>query len=165
MLFTGSFIERFLLMENIIRFTKAEFDAAIPDQFEYAGSEYNEHIWLGIVNGNAQVLVRSSISTMSDKADGTGENSIRTYIQVFREDGTFQTLKRKYSYITRLPNWETRLIEQLRKDWKLAVSCKKRIPFCSKCNKAKIAWIAKSGTNEGRVCCRCFDCDYGFEVI
>jgi len=96
------------------------------------------------------VMVRSSVRSNGWSAE-TGGDSIRCWI-VAHEPG-FPAWGSKISkYITRTPGWQKRLIDTLKKLYKMALA----IEDCPHCKQPmKVFKVKKEGPNHGRVFIKC----------
>lgn len=132
-----------------VRFTVDEMDDALaPYMAEQIAPEYGERVW-EIKSDYYAIKVRSSIPEHSSKADGTGENSIRTYTFVLDEKGQPVRLSGlvETDYITRVNGWDGRLrmlVDEVQ--GKLEDGVKRRVPVG-----ARVFITKKTGKNLNRI--------------
>jgi Neuraminidase (sialidase) len=94
-----------------------EFNNALPTAkngtalFQHVGIQYGEHCWAWVMpNNSVRILVRSSIDN-TGKSGGTGEDSIRMYVEFSNDGGKTWNLSSKGmdTYTTRVKGWQERL--------------------------------------------------------
>ena len=144
-------------------FTKQQFEAALPV------SKTGDKLWkpLGLMSGEKTyivpivgkprfgIMVRSSVR-FDGKSAGTGEDSIRCWI-VAHEPGYPPWGSKISKYITRTPGWDRRLIDTLKKLYKMALAIKD----CEHCKQPmKVFKVKKEGPNHGKIFLKC-DCALG----
>ena len=132
-------------------FTKAQFEAALPQHKENSEPLWEEKgliqgEWTYLINFDHplghQIEVRSSVRSDGQSA-GTGQDSSRLWL-VDKEGNLLGSKLSKY--VTRVPGWGERLMEQLRTLAKLG----KKLETCS-CGKNQVAFkVKKPGPNKGR---------------
>lgn len=157
---------------GIDRFTKEEFEAALPK--DHAGNSlwepYTESLYSSELEyvlpvrrkdrDYIRIRVRSSIDPKDGIAKMTGKDSIRIWLEggdqgedyvIFRSLG-----KLKQRYITRVSGWEHRLTEKLRELYVLGAKVKR----CPVCGEWKVLRnVKKAGKNKGRVFAVCKTCE------
>lgn len=155
----------------IERYSKAQFEAALPihkvtRQPLWAGRGLvdGEQVYDVTVSRFARIVVRSSIDGSGFAAD-TGEDSIRLWVEVQREDSSWQALKKLDAYTTRVPGWAERMTEKMRALWAVAAKIRQPVPTCVRCGGRHTAWITKDGVNAGRPASKCFTCSSGFRWL
>jgi GRF zinc finger len=149
---------------SIDRFTKAEFEAALPtNAWEPLGVIQGEETYLvkptGVMAGYG-IMVRSSVGE-SGLADECGEDSIRVFFA--RQEGeTWRAIGNKAkAYTTRVTGWQRRLMEALH----AAKSHLLRVRQCPKCQAENLTpFTSKKGKaeNKGRGFVSCPDKTCGF---
>jgi hypothetical protein len=98
-------------------FTKEEFEKAFPphrkdpNALKHVGIINGEHCYTYKIDENAQIFIRSSIDS-SGKSASAGEDSIRLFL-VNRNCAPFAS--KLNSWVTRVPGWQNRLAESMRK--------------------------------------------------
>ncbi|MBD3251294.1 hypothetical protein GF380_02360, partial [Candidatus Uhrbacteria bacterium] len=106
----------------IDRFDKERFEAALPvnkktgeQLWEYAGFTGGEHVYIvPVVGTNKRIVVRSSVGRDGLSAEA-GADSIRHWVE-YHWKGTWRPLsKGDKSWTTRVPGWEKRMANALRK--------------------------------------------------
>lgn len=144
---------------SIDRFTKAEFEAALPviaDGHPRAGEKLwretglveNEFTYEMEVSATGRIFIRSSVRPDGLAAE-TGADSIRCWLA--RPDGTPLGNKIQ-SHISRVTGWQGRMKEILRELWKRHVVA----GDCPRCGQAMGIWkVKKSGPNTGRLFAKC----------
>jgi hypothetical protein len=111
----------------IDRFTKEEFEAALPKDgsgkpmwfcLGLVDNEYNYEI--EVKGTNKRIVIRSSIDSTGVAAD-TGQDSIRHWVEYYYKN-EWRPLKKHHSrWTARTKNWCTNLTEKLRDLYKLAL--------------------------------------------
>lgn len=129
------------------------FQKVIPNAVQ-CGVEYNEYTFSIPLDHLVSIHVRSSISPVSGKSDGAGEDSIRLYL--YAEDRPLGNIVRR---VNRIPGWELRLqiaIQELQ-------DYRKKFGDCPTCLKPLgIFKVEKPGVNHGRIFAKCPRCGTGF---
>jgi len=142
---------------TIERFTRAEFEAALPDHKDtgkpcwlYGGVQGGEHVYLIPVKDHVNVMIRSSVHENGVAAE-TGKDSIRAWLV----DGHAKPLGSKIqSYVTRLPGWRQRLTKVLRELFGRG----RTIRPCPTCDRPMgVFEVKKEGQNKGRLFMKCWD--------
>lgn len=145
----------------IIQFSKDEFEAALP-VVKDGHPEAGKKLWIetGLADGEytydmpisptAKIKIRSSV-----RADGyaaeTGKDSIRVWLTNLDDDKPLGN--KTQSHITRVTNWETRMVDAIRELWKRHV----RAGDCPTCGRALGIWkVKKNGPNTGRLFAKCW---------
>lgn len=149
----------------VAEFTRVHFESALPTSKESMAHK----LWkpLGLLNGEYSyiipivgkpefgIMVRSSVHADGQSA-GAGEDSIRCWI-VKNEAGWPGWGSKIAKYVTRVPGWEKRLIDTLKKLYKMALA----IEVCQYCSSwMKVFKVRKQGPNRGRIFLKC-DCRRG----
>lgn len=121
----------------IERFTKEQFEEALPDGFDLISTD-SEYVYARPVDGtNKRIVVRSSVSPLTDLADECGRDSIRIWVE-YRYNNTWYSLgKDDIRWTARTKNWRTNMLKRLRDAWKLAVADSKRRKSATTKEKAK----------------------------
>lgn len=157
---------------GIDRFTKEEFEAALPKDSgnrplweAHTESIYSSELEYVIPVHRAdgdfiRIRIRSSVDPTSGIAKDTGKDSIRIWLEggdqgenyvIFRSLG-----KPKQRYITRVSGWQERLTEKLRELYVLG----KKVNRCPVCREWKVLRnVKKEGGNKGRVFSVCKNCE------
>lgn len=140
----------------IEHFTKEEFEAALPKDkngtqlWSYEGIDAGEHIYIIRVTNKISIFIRSSVWDNGKSAE-SGEDSIRAWL-VDNNMGPLSVKTQRW--VTRLPNWEIRLVDMLRTLY--AWGLKSNI--CPHCGKPRhIYKVHKKGPNYGRIFAKCAD--------
>ena len=115
----------------IDRFTKEEFEEVLLNYRDnwlckFVGKEWR---YRTVYGEKAFVYVNSSIGE-EQVAQDTGDNSIRVWVEY---DG--KPLKKSQHWTTRVPGWQDRLIDQIRKAFKIIDDIEYNPP-CPKCGGA-----------------------------
>ena len=140
------------------KFTKEQFEKVLPkDLWKGLGAVDGEYLYAMSPTPEIRIYIRSSIRPDGIAAD-TGKDSIRAWLS--SADGTPLGSKTQ-AYVTRIPGWETRLIEMLRKLWKNS----KKIEQCSCGRLMGVFKVKKRGPNHGRQFTKCLSCNSGFRWI
>lgn len=142
----------------IDRFSKSEFESALPaDLWASRGISGREFVYavpvLGsrLNDGELEIRIHSSVNVHSNVADGTGKNSIRIYLFSPKFD---VSLGKAYGkYITRIPGWQWRMLEQLRKLYGRGQESRR----CA-CGELSAVYTAKTAKNKGRKFYKCIAC-------
>ena len=153
----------------IDQFTKKEFEIALARILDGKGQniptanafEDGEWVYTVPISDFAQLKVRSSIGNSGMAAD-SGEDSIRIFLEVKVEDGSWRGSKKIGAWTTRQPGWANRMADKMRELWNLGSHIKTNRTFCTnpKCaHKLKGMWITASGKNAGRPAEKCFNCN------
>jgi hypothetical protein len=144
-------------MERIERFTRDEFEAALPTHKETGdalwrghGLENGEYTYSIKVRDGVFIKIRSSIRE-DGRAAATGKDSIRAWL----EDTHGKPLGHKaVAFTTRLPGWQDRMTKVLRELWNRALTA----GDCATCGKPRKIWKVKNGgKNHGRIFTKCPD--------
>jgi hypothetical protein len=142
----------------IERFTKTEFEAALPIHrqtgealWTYDGLIENEECYRVPVRDGVVIMVRSSV-----KADGraarNGKDSIRCWLA---DPETGKPLGSKIqSYVTRVSGWQDRMKKVIRELWKRSLTAGD-CPVCGK--PLGVYKVKKDGKNKGRLFAKCWD--------
>lgn len=142
----------------IVRFSTNQFEDALPVGAAFQSIQNGERVYNLPVTPHAHIFIRSSIGP-NGFANDTGEDSIRMWIEVLREDGTRQSLAKNEDlsrYTTRVSGWEMRMNDKLEELVKVASRIQKPISVCPDCGKPK--WLnitKKEGPNKGRPFASC----------
>jgi hypothetical protein len=144
----------------IDRFDRKTFEAALPKAGPHnplwlaLGLRGGEHCYLIAVRPGVLIYVRSSVRA-DDLAADTAADSIRCWLAA---DDTGRPLGSKDSrWISRVPGWQARLTETLRKLWKLGHQSRP----CPNClTQMGVFKVKKSGPNKGRWFLSCPACGY-----
>lgn len=141
----------------IDRFTKAEFEAALPTRRDDGSALWSS---LGIISGEfcylipatqtVSIMVRSSMDYTGVAAD-TGQNSIRVLL-VRGENHVKVSHKLTRLYVTRQPGWQDRLKETLRYLWRIAQQVS---GSCPKCGSWLHVFVSKQERSDGMVFKKC----------
>lgn len=139
------------------KFSRVEFEAALPTHKETKvplwvslGLDHGEWAYLLPVNENAAIMIRSSVDHTGFAAS-TGQDSIRMWL-VNPEDKT-PVASKLSSYTTRVPGWQKRLVDNLRKLYTLG----RMIKPCSCGGMIKILKVVKDTPNKGLWFSSCSD--------
>ena len=140
------------------RFTKAEFEAALPDGlWLHRGVVGREFVYAIPVHGNnlqsgeMEVRIHSSVNSQTHVADGTGENSIRTYLYAPK---LMKALGKGNSrWTTRVSGWQGRMLKQLRELYGRGQKSSR----CA-CGELQAVLVAKTKANKGRKFLKCLSC-------
>lgn len=134
----------------IDHFTKEDFERALPKSktdhslvlWKYEGLDKSEHCYSIPIDEKSKIFIRSSVKSDNKSAD-TGKDSIRIYLV----NNQNRPIGSKISkYITRVPGWQTRLIEQLRFLFRL----RRLAGNDSNNNPMPVLKVEKEGPNKGR---------------
>lgn len=142
----------------IVRFSTKQFEDALPVGAAFQSIQNGERVYSLPINPHVHIFIRSSIGP-NGFANDTGEDSIRMWIEVLREDGTRQSLAKNEDlsrYTTRVSGWEMRMNDKLEELVKVASRIQKSISVCPDCGKPK--WLnitKKEGPNKGRPFASC----------
>lgn len=145
---------------SIAIFNQKQFEQALPRH-----RQTNAPLWqkLGLIDGEfayrfsikpgVHIILRSSIKSNGVSAD-CGEDSIRAWLV----GDDMKPLGSKVSkWVTRLPGWEDRTRDMLRKLWGMGLKIEK----CPKCGELKKVFkVKKAGPNKGKLftnCCGNFE--------
>lgn len=137
-----------------VKFSREQFEQALPvvngtPLWKGLGLVKREFVYVLQVRPGVLIYIRSSIQPNGFAAD-KAQDSIRCWLAA---DETGKPLGTKdQRWITRVPGWEKRLIELLRKLWRRG----NKLAPCLKCQSQTIAVKSKKpGANLGRwyVCC------------
>jgi DNA helicase-2/ATP-dependent DNA helicase PcrA len=79
-----------------------------------------------VTNTNKRIVVRSTINPRTNIADGTGQDSIRVWVEYRFKNGWYALGKDDVRWTTRVNGWEKRLDARIRDAWKLAVRDSKK---------------------------------------
>ena len=144
----------------IDRFTKSEFEAALPTDktthsrlWVAADGKFSEHAYAIPVNDYVVILVLSSIRRGATTCDDTGANSIRAWL-VDAGDYTVPLCMKEQAYIKRTKGWRGNLTRVLRELYKKGILLGTPCPTCG--NVLAMRKV-KRGSNEGRVYVGCSD--------
>lgn len=137
------------------RFTRSQFEEALPRHkssgqvlWNSLGLFEGEYCYEVPVRGNVFIKIRSSVMSDGIAAD-TAANSIRCWLV----DETGHPISNKLqAYVTRVPGWEARLVEQLRTLFAMGM---KASGTCPKCGERLKVFMTKKGSNKGRAFLRC----------
>jgi hypothetical protein len=144
----------------IDRFTKREFEAALPNHritgkplWKALGIQDGEEAYSIEIAPNVEIHIRSSVRPDGYAAQ-VAKDSIRAWLA--GPDGSPLGSKLQ-SYVTRVPGWQYRLTPMLRQLWKLGLELTKP---CSKCGAHLLALKTKNGPNKGRWFVACAGKDF-----
>ena len=136
----------------IDRFDTQRFEAALPRSkssgetiWQFSGMKDGERIYHVYAGPFARVAIRSSIDNSGYAAD-TGEDSIRLWLEVMTDAGTYQAVKKLDSWTTRVNGWEDRMVDKMRELYRYGIKVKRTVPTGNQ------FWFVKAGPNEGRPC-------------
>ena len=137
------------------RFTKDEFEAVLPKH-----RDSGQPLWtlIGLVDGeycysiqvrdHVRIMIRSSVMYDGYAAD-TAANSIRCWLV---DEANLPLGNKIQKYVTRVPGWSGRLLDQLRTLYLMGLkACKP----CPKCGVRVKVFMTKNGTNRGRIFLKC----------
>lgn len=141
----------------IERFTKAQFEAALPRHkvtdlpiFEYAGISQGEHTYLGKIDNQVGILLRSSIDPRTGIARNTAKDSIRAMLVSFEDMRPLGSKVNRWT--NRCPGWGERMQGVLRTLW----GWRLKSGNCPHCQKPiGVFKVKKDGPNKGRVFMKC----------
>lgn len=141
----------------IEQFTIQEFENSLPDDAMPQGLQSGE-FGFEIPLPHARIVIRSSIGPDGLSA-GTGQDSIRLWVEVKMSDGKYKPLKKLDAYTTRVKGWQKRMndkIEQLRQKGNLFTFDS---PVCPECGNG---WpnISQSAKNPNRAFVSCRNHNY-----
>lgn len=143
---------------TIVRFSKEEFELALPTNYHKAGLEQGEYTYTVPAGEYARVMVRSSVS-QSGLARDTGEDSIRLWLEAADQKGIWVSLKNSEdlsTYTTRTLGWERRMGEKIGSLQLEGRRLVQPIPICQDCGVAKrLYFTRKPGKNMGRPFAKC----------
>lgn len=152
----------------IERFSKQEFEDTLPTHqvtgvalWSNMGMINGEWCYAIDVNSYARIVIRSSVDSSEIAADA-GEDSIRLHAEIKTKGGGWKAIKKLDSWTTRVPGWDERMKEKMRKLWSTVSKVQRTIPSCPSCGKMQPFWITKNGKNTGRPASKCINCDKGF---
>lgn len=149
----------------IDRFTKQQFEAALPSNFISGGLVNGEYTYIVPVTDFSRIQVRSSVDASGRAAD-TGEDSIRLWLQIRRADQTWRPFTKKTdAYTTRVSGWDVRMGQKIAELAARAALIRRPVSACPDCGEIKVAWVTGKGKNKGRPACKCIACDSGFEWL
>jgi DNA helicase II / ATP-dependent DNA helicase PcrA len=115
----------------IDRFTKEQFEQALPGSWEYVGFVSGEHTYKLNVGGSVYIYARSSVG-MNGIADDTAEDSIRIYLN---DDGNrakfvhVESVDGSTHYVTRVTGWP----ERMNKLINILMSLRQQTGNCKEC--------------------------------
>ena len=157
-------------------FTRNEFEKALTEMsktgkqlWEYVGVIKGEHVYripvmrskslseVGTPTG-LFVMINSSVSSWTNVADGSGENSIR--IWVVDSDGN-PMFKKEDAWTTRVRGWQNRMREKIHEQYRKALSCKR----CPKCGGWMVVRDGKNGEFLGCQNFRSKGCRYTEQIV
>ena len=110
-------------------FTREQFEQALPTHrktgeplWKYTGLIQNEHAYcIMIPDTNKRIMVRSSVKGNGVSAS-TGKDSIRLWVEYhYRKIDKWLSLGKLDAWTTRVPGWQDRMTDKLRKLWQLAL--------------------------------------------
>jgi DNA helicase-2/ATP-dependent DNA helicase PcrA len=112
-----------------VRFSKDEFELALPQDkntglplWECQGLDKGELVYTINVKGtNKRIVIRSSVRSNGFAAE-SGEDSIRHWVEYRYKNHWVPLTKDKKSWTTRVPGWEGRLNDALRRLYKVALA-------------------------------------------
>ena len=108
------------------KFSKEQFESALPENAVYSGLESGEHVYK-INSGKVSIVIRSSVDASGFAAD-SGKDSIRMWL-VNAETG--KPLGKKVdAYTTRVTGWEKRMLSKIQ----ILEERAKSIMTCPKCD-------------------------------
>lgn len=119
-------------MSNIDRFTKKEFEEALPVHKETGeplwmslglvafGSDAEETYSIKVPETNKRIVIRSSVDE-SGLAAEAGADSIRLWLEYWYKNEWRPLKRHKTRWTTRIPGWDKRMTQKLRELWKLAL--------------------------------------------
>ena len=161
-------------MADVVIFSKAEFEAALPRHNQTAiplwheiSPKDGEFVYVVQIDSEVGIEVRSSVKTTTGKSAGTGKDSIRAWLIDLK---TGRSLGKKVSkWTTRLPGWEKRLVTNPDSVIRTLWTWRKRAGDCPEClehlkvNKVKDTEKNQAKGNVGRPYASCWNkkCDNG----
>lgn len=136
-----------------IQFSKADFESALGDGWQEEGIVLNEYCYSKELTPQARIWIRSSVGR-TQVADGTGQDSIRSYLQVFRPDyksrqrDWFTLPKRSIQekLVYRTQNWEDNLEKRLAYLQDIGERFTLEVTPCPQCG--NIMYVAVSGSEK-----------------
>lgn len=145
-------------------FTKSQFEAALPTDktthqplWVALGLIKGEHTYKININQFCAIEIRSSVHANGLSAP-TGADSIRAWL--VGADGK-PVGSKVQSYVMRTRGWELRMVEMLRKLYKMG----NRVTMCPRCSKlVQIFKVKKEGPKKGSLFTKC-ECPNSFSWI
>ena len=150
---------------SVETFNRAQFEAALPKDkatglplWRHMGFVKGEHVYALDVAPRIHILIRSSIGDTGVSAP-SGEDSIRLWLA---EIGSERPLMGKITrWVTRVPGWQGRLVEQARTLYKLGRKLKQH-----PCGAVPVIRRTKQKRDDGKTYfTKCVECDKFIEWI
>lgn len=148
-------------MSTTVRFSKEDFEKVLDDvvlssdalSWEERGhvlGEYRYKVIIKEIGSLHKVVAEIGSSVGADGfAKGTGQDSIRVWLT---EDSGLPIGNKIQRWVTRLPGWENRFSDMLKK----VIEIGNLVQFCTKCDSMrKIFIVKKDSPNKGRLFMKC----------
>lgn len=140
------------------QFTQSEFEQVLTNnalRWDDLGWMQNERVYHIALSEHCGIRIRSSIG-MNGIADATGQNSIRLWLVSNGESLVSKSAQTKIGwekYVTRVPGWQRRMIEQI-DHLRLF---QQHVGNCA-CGYPRIVLVSQTPKNPGRLFSKCSKC-------